>query len=265
VDAWERTGRLLDKNEIKWTGFNPSIPEKPIPVNFNIRGINVGLLAYCETQQYHLDTPILPLINNKNIKNDIEKLKKECDVIIISLHWGDEFIEYPSPKQVKLAHEIIDSGAHLILGHHSHTMQGIEQYKDGLIVYSLGSFVKDLWRKELRESVILNCELTTEGVKKFSILPIFINVQYQPEIYAGQAGKEFMKQFEYLSEKIYKHNLYDSNEIQKKYARKVKELESMDKLDNTKHYLQNIFRYDKKLLFENIILIFKRRIYKKNI
>ena len=264
-DALDQTCALLDKNNIKWTGLNPSSAEETAAVNFDIRGNRVALLSYCDTQQYNLDTPILPIIDIDRIKKDIANLKHDRDIIIISLHWGDEFIEYPSPNQVKIAHEIIDAGALLILGHHSHAMQGIEQYKNGLIAYSLGSFVKDLWRKELRESIILNCELTKDGVRGFNKLPIYINDQYQPEIYTGKSSDAFMSKLDSLSDKIQDNISTDSQALQIKYKKEVEKLAHMDKIDNLYHYIKNIFRYDKKLLLENVVLILKRRIYRKNI
>lgn len=265
IDALKRTCQLLDKNNIKWTGFNETNPNSPIPAVFQVKGLKIGILAYCETQQYYLDTPILPVINIGNIKRDIDGLKKDCDIVIISLHWGDEFIDYPSPKQIQIAHEIIDSGAHLIIGHHSHTMQGIERYKQGLIAYSLGSFVKDLWQHKLRESVILKCEISAEGIKSFDIIPIFINNKWQPEIYSGDAGNKLLKRVKDLSKAIedYKPNEYES--LQNNYMQDVKKLLLKDKIDTAIHYITHIFSYNKKLLFENIMLIVKRRIYGKNI
>lgn len=264
-DALDRTCALLDKNNIKWTGYNPSSSEESTAVNFNIRGNRVALLSYCDTQQYNLNTPTLPIIDIERIKKDIFNLKSNSDIIIVSLHWGDEFIEYPSTIQVKMAHEIIDSGAHLILGHHSHVMQGIESYKNGLIAYSLGSFVKDLWRKELRESIILNCELTKDGLKGFSYLPIYINDQYQPEIYTGELSEMFISKLDSLSGEIQNDISADSQALLNTYKKEVEELTRDDKIDNLYHYIKNIFRYDKKLLLENIILILKRRLYRKNI
>ncbi len=265
IDALKQTCQLLDKSNIKWTGFNEANPNSPSPAIFRIKGLKIGLLAYCETQQYRLDIPILPIINLENIKMDINNLQKDCDVIVISLHWGDEFIDYPSPKQIQIAHEIIDSGAHLILGHHSHTMQGIERYKHGLIAYSLGSFVKDLWQHKLRESVILKCEFSAKGIKNFNIVPIFINNNWQPEIYKGEKGERFLKRIELLSKTIENLTLNEYENIQEKYIQEVKRLLLKDKLDTVLHYLANIFRYDRSLLLENIMLIVKRRVYRKNI
>jgi len=265
IDVLQQTCQLLDMHNIKWTGFNRSTYDLPKPALFEIRGIRVGILAYCETQQYKLDTPILPLINIENIKRDIKLLKENTDIIIISLHWGDEFIDYPSPGQVKIAHEIIDAGANLILGHHSHTIQGIEQYKNGLIAYSLGSFVKDLWRKELRESIILKCELSIGRVEKYDIQPILINSRYQPGIYSGQSSTDFVKRLDLLSKEINLYNMNDFEYLQRDYIRTVKRLARMDKFDIIKHYIRNIFLYNEKMFFENILLILKRRLRKTNI
>ena len=265
MDALKRTCQLLDKNNIKWTGFNTTMIGSSLPAIFNVRGIHVGILAYCETQQYNMDTPILQITNPENIKKDINNLRKNCDIVIISLHWGEEFIDYPSPKQIQLAHEIIDEGAHLILGHHSHTMQGIERYKNGLIAYSLGSFVKDLWQHKLRESVILRCELAAEGIKEFDVFPLFINNQYQPEFYEGEAGRKFYKKVESLSSAIEQRNLGGSTKTQNKYVQDVKRLLIKDRFETLIHYMANIFRYDRRLLLENIMLMLKRRIYRRNV
>lgn len=265
VNVLKKTCHLLDENKIKWTGFNEFNSTSPIPIIFQIRGLRVGLLAYCDTQQYNLDTPILPIINVENIKKDVINLRKDCDIVIVSLHWGDEFIDYPSPKQINLAHEIIDAGVHLILGHHSHTIQGIERYKNGLIAYSLGSFVKDLWKHNLRESLILKCKLSVEGVTSFEIVPIYINDSWQPEAYSGKKGEKFLSKVESLS--AINENLgWDGHRnIQRKYSKEVKKLLIRDKVDTLVHYITNIHRYDRSLLLENMLLILKRRIERRNI
>jgi poly-gamma-glutamate synthesis protein (capsule biosynthesis protein) len=46
------------------------------------------------------------------------RARPTCDVLVVSLHWGDEFIDRPSPADVQLAHAIVDAGADLIVGHH---------------------------------------------------------------------------------------------------------------------------------------------------
>lgn len=63
--------------------------------------------------------------------------------LIVSLHWGKEYEPTSSLWQRSLAHQMIDQGADLIIGHHPHVVQEIEEYQGRLIFYSLGNFVFD--------------------------------------------------------------------------------------------------------------------------
>lgn len=75
------------------------------------------------------------------IANGMKKLKKKkADLIIVSMHAGIEHTSVLNSVQTELAHYAIRKGANLVLGHHPHTLQGIEKYKDAYIVYSLGNF-----------------------------------------------------------------------------------------------------------------------------
>ncbi len=63
--------------------------------------------------------------------------------IIVCLHWGVEHRLKPTFQQVKEAHDIMDAGADCIVGHHSHTLQSIEDYRGKKIYYSIGNFIFD--------------------------------------------------------------------------------------------------------------------------
>ncbi len=71
----------------------------------------------------------------------IRKSAKDNDYTIVYLHWNEEFKDYPEPYARTLAKQMIDSGADIILGAHSHCLMGIEYYKHKPIYYSLGNFV----------------------------------------------------------------------------------------------------------------------------
>lgn len=77
----------------------------------------------------------------QQLKDKIAELKSQgAQVIIVSFHWGSEKENYPDDTQKALAHIAIDEGAHLVVGHHPHVLQGIETYNGRKIVYSLGNF-----------------------------------------------------------------------------------------------------------------------------
>lgn len=71
--------------------------------------------------------------------------EKGCDFIVASIHWGYECEFFPRQSQVKMAHELVESGVDMILGHHPHVIQPVEYYRPArdpqrtaIIAYSLG-------------------------------------------------------------------------------------------------------------------------------
>jgi len=85
-------------------------------------------------------------INEEEIKSDLQKMKDmNCDVKILSLHRWAEYRFSPNNWQRNLAHSLVDSGADLILGWHSHIPWEFELYNWKYIFYSLGNFIFDQW------------------------------------------------------------------------------------------------------------------------
>jgi poly-gamma-glutamate synthesis protein (capsule biosynthesis protein) len=81
---------------------------------------------------------------------------------VVSFHWGKEFDCYPGDIQRKMAHVAVENGAGLIIGHHPHVLQRVEEYEGKLIFYSLGNFVFDRQLpKGTDESVII--DITIDG------------------------------------------------------------------------------------------------------
>lgn len=75
------------------------------------------------------------------VAEGIEKLKEAgVDLIFVACHWGVEKDNYPESYQLQLGRKCIDMGADLVIGHHPHVLQGIEEYKGKLIIHSLGNF-----------------------------------------------------------------------------------------------------------------------------
>lgn len=100
---------------------------------YSVKGLKIGFIGYYSNF-------------NPNVYDDLKKgidyLKdNEVDLIITSFHWGIEREYKQNEKQRKLAEYAIDLGSDLVIGHHPHVVQGIEEYKGKYIVYSLGNFV----------------------------------------------------------------------------------------------------------------------------
>ncbi len=103
------------------------------PLVFTRKGVLIGMLAYQTFDQYDRLFPKVP--------EDIKALKdRGCEVVIVSFHWGAELDYAPNDNQQKMGKLAIDSGADLVIGHHSHRINPIELYNGKYIVYSLGNF-----------------------------------------------------------------------------------------------------------------------------
>jgi poly-gamma-glutamate capsule biosynthesis protein CapA/YwtB (metallophosphatase superfamily) len=78
----------------------------------------------------------------------VKAAKAQCDLLVISVHWGIEYATAPRPEDVDLAHKMLEAGASVIVGAHPHVLQPMETYKtqdgrDTLIFYSLGNFLSN--------------------------------------------------------------------------------------------------------------------------
>lgn len=80
-------------------------------------------------------TPVIP--------STTEKSSLVADFIVVNIHWGEEYKEISNTNQRNLAHQLIDAGTDVIIGHHPHVVQEMEIYKNRPIFYSLGNFIFD--------------------------------------------------------------------------------------------------------------------------
>ncbi len=115
----------------------------------HVGGLRLGIVAATTQLNVPLvqraSTPRLPVCDTALLPQRIAPLLRQAradhDVLVVLLHWGNQFTDLPSPTQRRAAHALIDAGADLVVGHHPHVLQGLEPYRRGLIAYSLGNFL----------------------------------------------------------------------------------------------------------------------------
>lgn len=179
--GFDSTCRILSKNNIKHIGKN----ENGLS-NIEVVNINNVSIGFCGFNAIHdISNPELYAeLTEQNIFKTIEELNKiGLDYTVISLHWGNEYIHYPSQSQIKLAHKIIDSGVDIIVGHHPHVIQPVEEYKKGLIFYSLGNFIFDMqWSDKVRKGLVGKVTLYDNKMIKYELKGIKVSNDYAPYI-----------------------------------------------------------------------------------
>ena len=139
----ERTVSALKKNGILCLGTGLSQKNAQEPLALTVGPCQIGILSY-----NHPDTnPCLPAgidfsintLKEDRATREIEQLAKVSDFLIVSLHWGVDYLYHPAPEQIQLAHRLVSAGADVIFGHHAHVIQGMQRLEEGLIFYGLGN------------------------------------------------------------------------------------------------------------------------------
>ena len=206
--SYNDTMDALDKAGITNFGYDRVAIKK-------VKGIKVGLVG------------TYVLADGLGVKDSMEKniqdLKDEgAQVIIASFHWGEEKAEYPNDVQVELAHAAIDAGADLVLGHHPHVLQGIEQYKGKNIVYSLGNFCfgGNMYPSDM-DTMIFQQTFTLKGGKLqednvTNIIPCSISSaedynNYQPTPAAREKETEILNKITQRSQGLSNENTEESD------------------------------------------------------
>lgn len=151
-------------------------------------GTTVAFLAFTEFYKGAQATetrPGLALWSKTNIQEQIAALRSrhDIDLILVSVHWGTEYAPLSNSFQKEWGRMMIDAGADVIVGHHPHVRQEIEQYNGKYIIYSLGNFVFDQsHRAEAMKGLAV--EITTQqgAIVDFKEIPIQMNSNFQPTI-----------------------------------------------------------------------------------
>jgi len=135
------------------------------PVITEANGIKVGWLGLTRwlNGNRNPEDPAQPHVNFYPYPNDsggatgadeaqlldaVKAARAQCDLLVVSVHWGVEYATAPRPEDIDIAHKMLDAGASVIVGAHPHVLQQVETYKtqdgrDTVIFYSLGNFLSN--------------------------------------------------------------------------------------------------------------------------
>lgn len=145
-NGFTETTNFLENNEIRYLGAGLSKNDAEKHLILKKNDLEIGLLNYV-TEDTHPNMPndarvFLNIFDIERAKKDICKLRSSVDYVVIIMHWGGK-VEgglFPDYIQPVTARKLVDIGADLVIGHHSHTVQPYEAYKNKYIFYSLGNF-----------------------------------------------------------------------------------------------------------------------------
>lgn len=155
--------------------------------HWDIREVNELKFAFlCYSYDLNLDTT--------KLIDDIQEVQGlGADVIIVSMHNGTEYTETITNSQSNFAHTAIDYGADLVIGHHPHVVQRMEEYNGKYIFYSLGNLIFDQdWSWQTQLGAVVKITWQDDAVQKIEFKPIKIDQNFQPRFMGFEEGKEVL-------------------------------------------------------------------------
>ena len=178
---------ILKTNGIASAGAGRNYAEANEPAIINFEDTRIAFFAYTNLVSKSFsatkDSAGISFFDLERVKKSIAETRAETDIIIVSLHWGEEYKTKASDFQKKLAHELIDAGADLIIGHHPHVAQEVEQYRGKRIAYSLGNFVFDQnFSEDTRRGLMLKVTVQDEKISTVQPISIKFSPTFQPEL-----------------------------------------------------------------------------------
>ena len=183
-DALLDTVSILEGVDITPVGAGANYEQANKHALFNVGNAKVAILAYTNLLPESLgasnETPGLSDFDLNRMEMIVSDLSEKGYLVVVSMHWGDEYEALSNNSQKNIARNLVDVGADLIVGHHPHVVQELEQYGNGWIAYSLGNFIFDqTFSADTMRGAALKVELNGERINNVSLLPINISSDFQ--------------------------------------------------------------------------------------
>ncbi|MFA6866940.1 MAG: CapA family protein [Clostridia bacterium] len=247
VQGLKSTKDMLYKNNIPFVGIGKNLSDANKPYIIKNNKLKIGIYA-CAENEFSIASkndyganPFDPLES----LDHIQKLKYQCDYVIVLYHGGKEHYRYPSPYLQKISRKMSQKGADLVICQHSHCIGCFENYKDSTIIYGQGNFIFDHSNSEYwQTSLLINIEIKNR-----------LNINYIPIVKKGncvrlaksEESRKILENFHRRSDKILKKDF-----IEKEYDKFAKQ--------NIENYLRNFSGFGKWLnridrkLFNNALI-----------
>ncbi len=232
------TLQFLDEAGIAHVGSARTAEEQSTILFRDLNGINTAFLSYTygtngipapEGKEFCVN-----LMNEEFMLHQIEQAKAEgAELIVASMHWGNEYQTTPNEKQYQLAEFLIDHGVQLILGSHPHVLQPMERIKtesgkEGFVIFSQGNFFSNQRQENTRNTAIFNIEVKKSAeteevtIEDVTYIPIYVSIK--------EPGAEHRYQLWDLNEIIRSYEAGEQIWTEEEYQLAVKERERCIKL-----------------------------------
>ena len=166
ADGEQLTRAVLDENNILSAGTDL------VPIFLDAGQGKLAVIAADE---------VAGSLDVERLLGQVQKVKSEAQIVIVSIHWGNEYQAGPDEHQQELAQQLVDAGADVIWGHHPHVLQRMEWLssdngREALVIYSLGNLLSDQYMLEdALRSALVRITYQDTSIDKIEIIPVYMD------------------------------------------------------------------------------------------
>ena len=180
--------RNLQRAGIAAVGAGKDQEEALQPAFFEVQGWKIAVLGFDEVLD-PLDAVAGPNKPGTAAGHEfslmvraVKAASERADLVVVMIHWGVELDTQPRDYQISEGHRLIDAGADMIFGAHSHRLQPMSVYEGRPIFWSLGNFVWPNFSSAGSTTAVAEVTVTPEGRVVGRLLPAFITASGHPEL-----------------------------------------------------------------------------------
>jgi len=178
-------------------------------VRTDANGLRIGWLGCGRTLvRQHETGPRFWEFHPDELMEAVRQARPHVDVLILSIHIGLMYLDYPDPDHKALAERLQAAGADLILMHHAHVLQGVQASPQGVICHNLGNFLLD-WREgnvppdvaieQQTQGAVFLFELGGGGVCLAAALPTYLDTHFRVRWARGPRGQAILERLARIS------------------------------------------------------------------
>ena len=192
----------LDSNGIAHIGAGENKAEATKPITVEKEGHKITIFNYMDSENFQeYSQEVMPIAGDNSpgysawddveSVNQIKQAKENgSDIIIVYMHYGNEYSRSPNENQEKISHLAIDAGASAVVGAHTHVTQGIEMYNGKPIFYNLGNFMFDQSNTATHSAYFVDFDVKGENVTA-TVYPVYIS-GYLPTFMSSSDGASLL-------------------------------------------------------------------------
>ena len=195
----------LRRVDISPVGAGANHAEAMQPVVLEVNGVRFGFVSLGQIEPIAFagkDTPGIAVLNKENLNEAIAAARQVSDVVIAMPHWGPEDVAMPNWIQRDLAQEIVNAGADLVVGNHTHVVQAIQEIDGVQVFYGLGNFVFDQDLNDHQQGVILLVRYEGAQFAGYELIPTHVDHDGRVHIADPEEAAEILERIQQVSQAI---------------------------------------------------------------